>query len=119
MNRIGTMEILRLRVYKLDSECHCETASTVVVQPGRYELYREYDMTFWMMTGRINLRGFQRLGDGLFAMHYGDVESEIEVTFPSKRFDPNEWASLLAEDGFTEGHPEQRMRVRLDAEVSS
>lgn len=119
MKRIGTIEILRLRVYSLDSECHCETSSSVVVQPGQYDLYRDCDMTFWMMSGRLNLRGFQRLGDGLFAMHYGDVESEIEVTFPSKRFGPDEWASLLAEDGFTEGHPEQRLRVLLDAEVSS
>jgi hypothetical protein len=119
MNRIGSIEILRLRVYNLDSECHCDTATSVVVQPGRYDLYRDGDMIFWMLKGRLNLRGFHRLGDGLFVLHEGDVESDIEVVIPTKRFGPKEWASLLDEDGFTEGHPEQRIRVLLDAEVSS
>lgn len=119
MNRIGTVEILRQRIYNLDAESHDEMATTVIVEPGVYDLYSDGMATFWMMRGHINRRGVERLGDGLFAMRSGDTPSDIEVVFPSKRFGPNEWADLLAEPSFTEGHAEQRLRVTLMAiEVS-
>lgn len=115
---IGTVELLRLRVYGLDAECHCDNGSTVVVDPGEYPLYSDGLSTFWVMRGRLNKRGLWRMGDGMFGMHPADEPSDIEVTFPSKRFGIDEWASLLAEPTFTEGHAEQRVRVRLTEAAS-
>jgi hypothetical protein len=118
VKRIGTVEILRARVYALDAESHDDLRSTVVVEPGCYELFSNGMTTHWMMHGRLNLCGVERLGDGLFALHTGDMPSEIEVVFPSRRFGEDEWAELIAGPEFTEG-PQQRLRVRIDAEVPS
>lgn len=116
--RIGTVEILRARTYSLDAESHDDTRSTVIVEPGTFDLFSDGMTTFWMMRGQINKGGISRLGDGMFSMRAGDVPSGIEVVFPSKRFGPDEWAELLTEPNFTEGHPEQRLRVTLAAEVT-
>jgi hypothetical protein len=113
MNRIGTVEILRQRVYPIDAHSRDEMGQTVIVEPGTFDLYSDGLTRFWLMRGRINRRGFERLGDGLFLLHQGDVPSDVEVEFSSKRFGPDEWANLLTEPGFTEGHVEQRLRVTL------
>jgi len=110
--RIGTIEILRVRVYPLDFEATNPTRSEVVVEPGVYDLFSDGMTTYWMMRGRLNNR-IERMGDGLFGMRNGDGPSDIEVVFPSQRFGPDEWRDLLAEPMFTEGDPEQRMRVTL------
>lgn len=115
MNRIGQIEILRLRVYSLDAECHCPAASSVVVEPGQYPLYSDGLSTFWVMSGKLNMRGPWRMGDGMFGMRGADFPSEIEVTFPSRRFGPDEWADLLATPEFTDGDEVQRIRVTLTA----
>jgi len=117
--RIGTVEILRARTYPLDAEAHNDTRSTVIVNPGTFDLFSDGLTTFWMMRGHLNAGGIHRLGDGMFSMYAGDLPSGIEVTFPSKRFGPDEWAELLAEPNFTEGHPDQRVRVTLNAEATS
>jgi hypothetical protein len=115
--RIGAVEILRQRIYPLDAESHDKFYSTVIVEPGMYDLYSNGMTTYWLMRGRINLRGFERLGDGLFGMRLGDEPSDIEVVFPSRRFGPDEWAALIAEPNFTEGHADQRMRVTLTVDA--
>lgn len=112
MNRIGTIEILRTRVYNLDAECHDGHASTVVVEPGHYELFSDGLTTFWMMRGKLNQAGIWRMGDGMFSMRANDEPSAIEVVFPSKRFGPDEWAELIAGPGFADG-PDQRLIVHL------
>lgn len=114
MERIGTIEILRQRIYKLDADASdvLAMATEVIVEPGVYDLYSDGMTKWWLMHGQINHRHY-RLGDGLFAMQSGDKQSGIEVVFPSKRFGPDEWAELLAEPNFTEGHAEQRLRVTL------
>lgn len=114
MNRIGSVEIMRLRVYNLDTECREPNCTTVLVEPGRYDLYRDGDTTFWLMRGLINRRGSWRLGDGLHVLIDGDDPSDVEVVFPSRRFGPNDWADLLATPEFSEGHDAQRVRVLLD-----
>jgi hypothetical protein len=114
--RIGTVEILRQRIYPLDAQAHDSTRSTVIVEPGVYDLFSDGLTTFWMMRGQLNERGPWRLGDGMFSMRGGDMPSEIEVVFPSQRFGPDEWAELLAEPTFTEGHADQRIRVTLTDE---
>jgi len=116
MNKIGTIEILRSRVYNLDAECHHDGGSTVVVEPGHYDLFSDGLTTFWMMRGKLNERGIWRMGDGIFSMRASDVPSDIEVVFPSKRWGIDEWADLLLGPEFTEG-PAQRLRIHLDAEV--
>ncbi len=66
------------------------------------------------MTGRVNTRGFFKLGDGIFSMNSFDAASDIEVMFPSKRYGPNEFEEFIQEPVCTEGHPEQRMRIVVD-----
>jgi hypothetical protein len=113
MTLIGTVEILRTRVYNLDAECHESTATTVIVEPGKYDLHSDGMSTFWLMRGRLNTRGAWRMGDGTFALNASDERSGIEVVFPSRRFGPDEWADLLATPELTEGHDAQRLRVSL------
>jgi hypothetical protein len=111
--QVGTVEILKARVYPLDPEMNDQPlATTVVVDVGTYPLYRHIDAYYWMMTGRINSRGFTKMGDGLFAINDGDAPAGPEVTFPSPRFGPEQWADFIAEPVCTEGHPAQRLRVR-------
>jgi hypothetical protein len=111
---VGAVEILRLRIYPLDSETADHDLSTsIVVEPGAYPLYRYMDAYFWMMTGRINRRGFTKIGDGLFGMSGSDEPIGPLVTFPSQRFGPEQLADLMAEPSATEGHPDQRLRFRL------
>lgn len=119
LRKIGTVEILQLRVYPLDAEGRDDFRTTVVVGPGTYDVYREGMTTFWMMTGQVNRRGFERLGDGMFSIVQGDVSSGIEVQFPSKRFGPDEWQAFLAEPVCTDGHPEQRLHFRLEQPASA
>lgn len=115
--RIGTVRILRERIYTIDPEARWDdvNATTVVVEPGEYPVYRRGDTTYWMLTGHLNTRGFERLGDGLFAINGGHEASEDEVTFPSKRLGPHEFADLLADPVCLDG-PEQRLVFTLDGE---
>jgi hypothetical protein len=99
MNRkqIGTVEITRVRIYRLDPAARDDDplATTVVVQPGTYPVYLDGLSRYWRMTGTVNHRAY-RMGDGMFAMNEGDVPSEDEVTFYSRRLGPDEWAEMLA-----------------------
>lgn len=116
MDKIGTVEILRARVYNLDAECHHDDGSTVVVEPGHYDLLSDGMTTCWLMRGKLNQRGIWRMGDGMFSMRASDVPSDIEVVFPSKRWGTDEWTELLQGPEFAEG-PAQRLRIHLDTEV--
>ncbi len=113
--QIGTVEVLKVRVYPLDAETGRNPLATeVVVQPGTYPLYRDFDACYWMMTGRINGRGPVKIGDGMFMMTGSDEASGPEVTFPSQRFGPEQWADFTAEPTCTEGHPGQRLRILVN-----
>ena len=112
MSHIGQLEILRLRVYPLDAESHDPTRSTVVVQPGTYEVHSDGLSTYWMLHGALNRRGPWRMGDGMFSMQGNDEPSEIQVVFPSRRFGTDEWAELITGPEFAEG-PDQRLRLSL------
>ena len=112
--KIGTVEIIRPRVYALDAEADPRSNhSTVLVEPGRYDLFADGMATWWMMRGRLCQRGIWRMGDGMFAMNASDEPSDIEVVFPSRRFGPDEWAELIATPEFADGSA-QRLRVSLD-----
>jgi len=118
VTRIGTVDILKRRIYPLDAESRDQLRSEVVVEPGSYELYRDGLATFWLMRGKLNRRGTWRLGDGMFSLHPGDEPSDVEVVFPSRRFGPDEWAELIAGVEFTDG-PRQRLRLHLLTEVGT
>lgn len=113
--RIGTVQILRTRIYNIDPEARADdvNATTVVVEPGEYPVYRRGDTTYWMLAGHLNKRGFERLGDGLFAINPGDESSDDEVVFPSKQLGPQEFADLLTDPVCLDG-PEQRLVFTLD-----
>lgn len=113
MKQIGQIELLVNRIYKLDADCACMNPSTVVVPAGIYPLFSDGFSTYWVMRGKMNMRGPWRMGDGMFSMSDGDVLSEIEVEFPSRRFGADEWADLLTEDTFTEGNEYQRFLVTI------
>lgn len=110
---IGTVEILKVRIYPLDAESDDPHGSEVVVEPGRYELYRDGWAIFWVMRGMLDRRGIRRMGDGMFVMQASDSPSDVEVVFPSRRFGPDEWAKLLTSPEFVPGDT-QRLRVHLN-----
>lgn len=107
---VGTVEVLRRRVYPLDPATGDHPLSTsVVVEPDTFPVFRDVDAYYWMMTGRINAR-HRKIGDGLFVMGGQDEGEGPTVTFPSPRFGPEQLAELLAEPTCTEGDPAQRLR---------
>src|SRR5262245_16311382 len=103
MTKIGTVEILRHRIYPLDAESRDELRTTVVVEPGIYDVYGDGLSTFWLMRGHVNPRSIRRMGDGLFMMQPSDQSSDVEVQFPSQVFGPDEFADLLAGPECAEG----------------
>lgn len=110
--QVGTVEIMRSRVYPIDPHGGDHALSTFVwVEPGVYPLYRRYDAYRWIMTGRINERP-EKIGDGLFAMHNGDNPVGLEVQFPSSAYGPEQLADLMA-DPLSQPGPDQRLRFSM------
>lgn len=107
---IGTVEILRTRVYPRATD-HAE----IVVEPGIFPLYETIDgIKYWVMKGRLNER-FERLGDGIFALYPGDRPTGEMETFRSPDFDPEAWEDFLLKDPVCmEDDPEQRLRITLN-----
>jgi hypothetical protein len=95
--QVGTVRITRLRVYRLDPMTLPDdvTAATVPVEPGEYPVYRDGISFYWRMTGVLNHRHY-RMGDGIYELNSGDVLSEDDVVFYSRRYGPDEWNELLA-----------------------
>lgn len=114
--QVGTVEILTLRVYPLDTNtAHSPTLTEVVVQPGVYPVYRgEYGETYWLLTGRINWGRHRRMGDGMFTLGAGDDASGPQVVFPSRVFGTEAFADLRAEPVCAEGDPRQRLRFNIE-----
>lgn len=114
---IGTMEILQLRIYPLDAAAK-DPETTVCVEPGIYGVFQDGDVVYFMLSGRINERGFHKLGDGLFMLNHGDAPGDVLVSFPTKRLGPKEWADFQADPQCQEG-PEQRLRFTLVASTDA
>ncbi len=94
--QIGTVQITRARIYKLDPWADDKfNPATVIVEPGEYPVYKDGFTRYWRMTGVLNHQTV-RLGDGMFTMSPGDIRSEDDVVFYSQRYGPDEWADLLA-----------------------
>jgi len=113
--QIGTVEILTRRIYHLDSAmAHEPNATTVVVEPGRYKLYRNGISIYWLMAGRINTGRVRRLGDGMLSMMPNDEAGGPLVRFPSRTFGPDEWDKFrLTDPTAQDGHPDQRLKISM------
>lgn len=116
-NRVGTVEIMRFRVYPIDPNAqHDPLGTTVCVEPGVYPLYRRFDAYCWIMTGQINERQ-AKLGDGLYEISQGDKPTGLEVQFPSRTYGPDEFADLLDSPVVKEGES-QRLRILVERRQS-
>jgi hypothetical protein len=111
---VGTVEILRTRLYNIDPYRRDETATNAIVQAGSYPLMSDGYSHLWVMKGTLNGQ-FLRRGDGLFVAtkHANAMETNIPVEFPSKLFGPDDWKDLLEHESCQEGHPEQRLRITI------
>ena len=95
--QIGTVRITRPRIYPLDPLTPDRfPGSSVVVEPGEYPVYETGFTRYWRMTGVLD-ENYQRLGDGMFASAGGDVRSDDDVVFYSRRFGPDEWTQLMTD----------------------
>jgi hypothetical protein len=111
---VGTVEILRDRLYKIDPYNRSDMATEAVVEAGIYPLYSDDFSYLWLMSGLLNGQ-FLRRGDGLFLAtpDVNAVPLNITVSFPSKLFGPSDWEELLAHPSTQEGHPDQRLRITI------
>lgn len=115
--QVGTVELLRHRVYKTE-------AGDMFVEPGTYPVLRHPDGHYsYMLTGRLNHRtpgSFEVLEPGLFAVNSPvDEQSGELVEFPYGYWSVEGFAELLDWEGSIEGHPEQRLRFNLYAGANS
>jgi hypothetical protein len=108
---VGTVEVLRERVYPLDPQSNDITGTTVVVEAGHHPLYSDGYTYVWLMEGDLN-GNFMRRGDGLFTGGH-DEKTGLRVRFPSPFFGPDEWRGMVSHPTAQEGHPEQRLRITI------
>ena len=111
---VGTVEILRSRIYNIDPYNREITATEAVVEEGHYPLMSDGYSHVWLMTGKLNGQLLRR-GDGLMVGQPGAnaMPLNIIVTFPSKLFGPDDWKELREDPSCREGHPEQRLRITI------
>ena len=118
--QVGTVEILRTRLYNIDPYARPEpTATEAIVEPGVFPLLSDGYSHVWIMSGILNGQ-FLRRGDGLFLAVRGAnaIPLNIDVKFPSKFFGPDDWKEMLDDPTVREGDPEQRLRITM-TEVSA
>lgn len=115
--QIGTVEILRARLYPVDPANHGPIQTEVVVEAGEYPLLSDGYSHLWLMKGLVNGNSIRR-GDGMIVMavdaNANPLEG-LEVTALSRVFGPDEWRDMLSDPTAREGHPEQRLRFKLNA----
>jgi hypothetical protein len=113
--QIGTVEILRLRIYNIDPDD--EYSDEVAVEPGECPVLVEDGVYFWRMRGRLSRRvgaDVAALGDGMFMVSPGvDVQVGDEIEFSSRRFSADEFQALLSDDVCREGDTSQRLRFNI------
>jgi hypothetical protein len=111
---VGTVEILRTRLYNIDPYNKDIAATQAIVEPGAFPLMFDGYSHVWVMKGVLNGQLLRR-GDGLFlgTKNVNAMLTNIPVEFPSKLFGPDDWKELLAEPTCKEGHPEQRLRITI------
>lgn len=110
--QIGTVEVLRPRVYPIDpAVADRPLSATAWVAPGTFPVYRKYDAVMWIMRGNLNER-HAKIGDGLFSFTDSDVPTGLEVQFPSPTFGIEQFEAFLAEPICQPGSS-QRLRFSL------
>lgn len=110
---VGTVEILRQRIYNLDPYAQTVLATEAIVEPGFYPLMSDGLSYVWLMNGVLNGH-FLRRGDGLFFAGEGNaMPTNIPISFQSKLFGEDDWAELLSHETTIEGHPDQRLRITI------
>jgi hypothetical protein len=112
---VGTVEMLKDRIYKIDPYADDTLATTVIVEAGSiHPLMFDGYSYLWTMRGVLNGQ-FLRRGDGLFiaTKHANAMLTNIHVEFPSRLYGPDDWKELVEHCTAIEGHPEQRLRITL------
>jgi hypothetical protein len=108
-SQVGTVEILRLRVYTTEK-------GEYVVEPGIYPVFHDArtGRYSYLLEGRSSERiepSFQPIGEGMFMVRPGgDKVSGPATTFPYGYWSEVEFADLLTDPSATEGDPQQRLR---------
>jgi len=112
---IGSVEVLRDRLYSIDPYNKDQLATEVFVEAGHYPLYFNGYSHLWVMIGKLNGQ-FLRRGDGLMlASKWANaIPLNITVQFPSKLFGPDDWRDLMEHESTLEGHPDQRLRITIE-----
>jgi len=115
--QVGTVEVLRWRIYQAPD------GGDVAVGPGTYPILLEEDGTVrWLMRGRPSRRHsgtLEPLGDGMFLGRPAyDEPRGGEIDVPGKPFTRAEFRDFLTIDPVVrDGDPQQRLRVRMEAEL--
>jgi hypothetical protein len=112
MSEIGTVEFLRDRIYDAP-----DGGDAVVRKGTTHKLIDAGDgpARFRVRARRIKYN-VEDHGGGMFSMDGSFKAVGAPFEFETPRFD---LAGLLSDDGATEGHPEQRLRITVTAEVSA
>jgi hypothetical protein len=117
--QVGTVEVLRHRIYPLDAGARDDLRTTVCVAAGSYPVLSDGISFVMMFTGLVNGNSIRR-GDGLFFISGSDTPLPgLEVTFPGPVKGPDEWADLTSDPVCLDDHPDQRLRVKIWEEVTS
>lgn len=123
MRQIGTVETLINRVYKINPLLETWEGNSAFVAPGVWPLLRtEQGDHFWVMDGRASewCADIAHIGEGMFAVHQGDVVSDDKVIVTGKRYTESEWEPFAAADPLCQPGPEQRLLITLfESEVSA
>ena len=115
--QIGTVEILRDRVYPVDPLNRDFLRTEALVEAGSYPIYRKADAITWLMTDYLNERR-EKIGDGLFVVHSGDNPTGgLQVSFTARIFGVEEFLDLIA-DPVSQPGPDQRLDFHLGAAVT-
>lgn len=113
--QIGTVELLRPRVYPFDG-------GDMFVEPGTYPVvWHPGGQVTFLLTGRHSRHAgtdVRELGDGLFMVRPGYDESDgDEVEFPYGCWSPTAFAELIDDPVAIERHPDQRLRFNIGIDM--
>lgn len=117
--KIGTIEITRLRVYPITPGDNSVCRPEIVVQPGRYPLYREDDEIYWVMTGERNTNPLvipASVNNLFFVTSGPDAGDGDFITAESDRFSLAAFRDLLYDPVCRPGHQNHRLNITIDDE---
>ena len=107
--QIGTVEILRQRIYPLDP-LNYQGGTEVVVEPGVFPVLSNGISRLWMMTGKIMVTS---LGDGMFIFGSQNADGP-EVTFPSRTYGEEQWTDLMGDPMCDPDSPDCRLVFTIE-----